>query len=166
MGKNTENNMTMRMSEEMLQKKILFLNAQKDNLTKHSKKTVHYLCALLILICIIFSLNFENIRIDSNSIRLLWIIVILDIVGLVWIVGRFYHQLKRYNTCIIRLNALRLKNFIKTSNSDKQISEEEICKEVDEIVNDFCFGHNESDSTEKQPADCQGENLSNTPGQQ
>lgn len=153
MEENTKKDTSKQNSEEMLQKKINFFNEQKDNLKNHSIKIVLLLCLLLFCICIVFSLNINIIRIDSNSIRLLWIIVILDIVGLVWIVGRFYHQLKRYNTCIIRLNALQLKKSIKTSNPDKQMSKEEICKEIDEIVNDFCFGREESDSTENQPTD-------------
>lgn len=153
MGKNTEEITKIQRPEEMLQKKIKFFEDQKECLENYSIGIVIGLFLLLILIFSVFSLKIEFIHIDSNSIRLLWIVVILDIVGLVWIVGRYVQQLKRYKTCIIRLNALQLKISIKTSDSDKQISEEEVCKEVEEIVEEFCFGRNVGDYTENLPTD-------------
>jgi Ca2+/Na+ antiporter len=111
------------------------------------------LCLILILIFIIFTMKNDAITLDSNGIRLLWVIVILDVVGLAWTLLRSFQQMKRYRSCIIRLKTLYLKKSIKTSDPNKQISEEEICKEVEEIVKEFCYGRIEEDCTEDLPTE-------------
>lgn len=148
---NTYNSINM---QKILKKFIFRLKLQRNVFIFGKAIEAMLLSALLVLVFFVFSINidwyhFKNIHweinLDTNCIRLLWIIVVLGVVGMVWVIGRFFYQLKRYQSCIIRLRALNLKNSIKTSISNDKINEEEICREVDKIMNEFCFGHNELD---------------------
>lgn len=130
---------TVQIAERLLDEKN-HLMGQRDALIFHGVKVTNYLFVLLALIFVAFSLNLKEeglVYFDENSTDLLWVIVVLDVVGLVWIATRTYQQLKRYQTCIRKLDALLLRVTITNENADEEHSGEKIYEEMKSIISVF-----------------------------
>ena len=121
---------------DMFEEQMNRLRKQQNVLFSKSLKIVVTLFVILVLVFIVFSIKeFGSFRLDENSTRLLWIIVIIDIVGLVWVVTRASQQLKRYRICIKRLETLLFKVSVKNEYSKEELNEKGICNEIQSIMN-------------------------------
>lgn len=134
--KNEDSNLTQ-VAERLLKDKKEFLIKQKNTLVYLSEIIMIILFALLILVFFVFSTKITWINLDVNSTKLLWIIVIMDIAGLVWTAMSTFQQLKRYNTCIRKLDTLLFRVAITNESSDTWINGDKIYEEMQSIMNVF-----------------------------
>ncbi|MBQ3843441.1 MAG: hypothetical protein II817_00485 [Bacteroidales bacterium] len=134
---NTENLKATRIAEKLLNEKMNYLTKQRDSVIYCGVKTVMALFALLVVVFLLFSTKINWINLDVNSTKILWIIVFLDIAGLVFVVVRLIRQINNYQTCIRRLDVLLFKVAIKDENSEEKMSDKEICDEMQSIISVF-----------------------------
>lgn len=137
MEENIKKTTLIQNAEKFLQEKIDNFKTQKKKLVNRSILVFILLFLFLCFIFIVFSIEIKFIHLDSNSISLLWIFVILDIIGMVCVVVRAFRQMKHYKTCVTKLDVLKLKISVKEQDSDKKLCEEEIYKELKEILQEL-----------------------------
>lgn len=107
------------------------------------------LCVVLSFIFIVFSIrtnegikcNFYGndilLKLDANGTEMLWIIVFIVIAGLIWMIVRTLYQLKRYQTCIRKLEILLCKVAITNDDLEGSLIGEKICEELQSITSVF-----------------------------
>lgn len=119
----------------MLNERMDQLKEQKREMFSRSFKTVIILFIILVLILLVFSKrDLCGFHLDENGTKLLWIMVILDIAGLVWLAVRFFIQLNLCQTSIRKLDTLLFEVSIKEDNPEVKIDEQRICEEMQRIM--------------------------------
>lgn len=123
--------MIMRMLNERMDQ----FKKQKREMFFRNFKAVVILFVILFLILLVFSKrDLCGFHLDENGTRLLWIMVILDVVGLVWLVVSFFIQTNHCQTSIRKLDALLFEVSIKEDNPEMKIDEQRICEEMQRIM--------------------------------
>lgn len=93
-----------------------------DFITVNTKVLI-LLFAILVVISFVFSLKVGWLNLDTNSRILLWVIVTVDILGLIWVAARAFLRIKGYRTDIKRLEMLSLRASIKPAGIEEEICE-------------------------------------------
>lgn len=132
---NKEVSTTSQSVQELLKSKIEELTDEKNDFIRLCVSVAMILCAILVLILLIFSKIIMNkMCLNDDSTSVLWLMVILVFVGLIWLMVRSYVQLKRYQKCIRKLDTLLLEITIKDENSEEKIKEEKLCDRIRNII--------------------------------
>lgn len=132
---NKEVSTTSQSVQELLKSKIEELTDEKNDFIRLCVSVAMILCAILVLILLIFSKIIMNkMCLNDDSTSVLWLMVILVFVGLIWLMVRSYVQLKRYQKCIRKLDTLLLEITIKDENSEEKIKEEKLCDRIRNIM--------------------------------
>lgn len=132
---NKEVSTTSQSVQELLKSKIEELTDEKNDFIRLCVSVAMILCAILVLILLIFSKIIMNkMCLNDDSTSVLWLMVILVFVGLIWLMVRSYVQLKRYQKCIRKLDTLLLEITIKDGNSEEKIKDEKLCDRIRNIM--------------------------------
>lgn len=132
---NKEVSTTSQSVQELLKSKIEELTDEKNDFIRLCVSVAMILCAILVLILLIFSKIIMNkMCLNDDSTSVLWLMVILVFVGLIWLMVRSYVQLKRYQKCIRKLDTLSLEITIKNEIFVDKIKEEKLCDKIRNII--------------------------------
>lgn len=102
---------------------ILKLKQEECDFISLNAKVLILLFVILVVISFIFSLKVTWLNMDANSRIMLWVIVTVDIFGLIWIAARTFLRIKGYRTDIKRLEMLSLRASIEPTGIEEEICE-------------------------------------------
>ena len=116
--------------------KTLLLNNYVDKIKRQRTVFVvlnsFLIVALIAIYCFVFANFVKTIKPDGHVVAILWLTIILVVLGLIWLIFRTAKHLKRYQSGVRRLNMLTFKVAYK-----KNVSEDEICRELQNVVRIF-----------------------------
>lgn len=116
--------------------KTLLLNNYVDKIKRQRTLFVVLNSFLIVALIAIYYFVFANfvktIKPDGHVVAILWLTNILVVLGLIWLIFRTAKHLKRYQSGVRRLNMLTFKVAYK-----KNVSEDEICRELQNVVRIF-----------------------------
>ena len=132
---NVDDLTTIQSVQELLKSKIEELTDEKNDFIRLCVSVAMVLCVILVLILLIFSnIIMNKMCLNDDSTSVLWLMVMLVFVGLIWLMVRSYVQLKRYQKCIRKLDALLLEITIKNENFEEKKKKEKLCDKIRNII--------------------------------